>query len=238
MIELAIKLILAHFAGDFLLQPNRWIEKKEDRKFKSPYLYYHIAVHAIVLLVLLKFDINYWFGFLLIITSHYIIDLVKLNLKGKYSDKKLFIADQTAHLLFIILVLSYYEKITFNIELLYSVKSLLLITTLIFITSVSSVIIKFLILNWKIKTDENASLNKAGTYIGMLERLFVFGFIIINYWEGIGFLIAAKSVFRFGDLSKASEIKLTEYILLGTLLSFGLAILTGVSFEYLTEIIR
>ena len=43
----------------------------------------------------------------------------------------------------------------------------------------------------------------------------------------IGFLLAAKSIFRFGELSKAQEIKTTEYVLIGTLASFTIAILIG-----------
>jgi hypothetical protein len=41
------------------------------------------------------------------------------------------------------------------------------------------------------------------------------------------FLLAAKSIFRFGDLKKVKDRKLTEYVLIGTLLSFGIAILVG-----------
>lgn len=63
-------------------------------------------------------------------------------------------------------------------------------------------------------------------------------FIITNHWEGIGFLIAAKSVFRFGDLSQAKDRKLTEYILIGTLLSFGLAIVFGIGYEYVLALIK
>jgi hypothetical protein len=83
--------------------------------------------------------------------------------------------------------------------------------------------------NWsKALNDGNEeSLNNAGKYIGMLERLFVFVFIITGNWEGIGFLLAAKSVFRFGDLKESKDRKLTEYILIGTLLSFGIAIAVG-----------
>ncbi|MFV0501856.1 MAG: hypothetical protein ACK5MH_09735 [Bacteroidales bacterium] len=45
--------------------------------------------------------------------------------------------------------------------------------------------------------------------------------------SGIGFLLAAKSIFRFGDLKDSKDRKLTEYILIGTLLSFAVAIATG-----------
>ncbi len=76
------------------------------------------------------------------------------------------------------------------------------------------------------------SLENAGKYIGILERLFVYLFIISNHWEAIGFLLAAKSVFRFGDIKESRQRKMTEYILIGTLLSFGLAILVGMFTQY------
>ena len=51
--------------------------------------------------------------------------------------------------------------------------------------------------------------------------------VITDNIEGIGFLLAAKSIFRFGDLNKAREIKITEYVLLGTLASFTIALLVA-----------
>jgi hypothetical protein len=42
--------------------------------------------------------------------------------------------------------------------------------------------------------------------------------------EAVGFLLAAKSVFRFGDLKDDHDRMRTEYVLIGTLLSFGIAI--------------
>jgi hypothetical protein len=83
--------------------------------------------------------------------------------------------------------------------------------------------------SWSVALHDSneASLNNAGKYIGMLERIFVFTFVVTGNWEGIGFLLAAKSVFRFGDLKESKDRKLTEYILIGTLLSFGIAIAAG-----------
>tara|TARA_R110000751_G_scaffold54878_5_gene117910 strand:- start:141 stop:422 length:282 start_codon:yes stop_codon:yes gene_type:complete len=78
----------------------------------------------------------------------------------------------------------------------------------------------------QIETDHK-SLPNAGKYIGIIERLFVLIFIVIGRWEVIGLLIAAKSVFRFNDLKERNNRKLTEYILIGTLVSFGMAILAG-----------
>ena len=51
--------------------------------------------------------------------------------------------------------------------------------------------------------------------------------MLVGCMEGIEFLLAAKSVFRFGELAKAKEVKITEYVLIGTLSSFTIAILIG-----------
>jgi hypothetical protein len=239
MLTLAIKLILAHIVGDFLLQPQKWVEHKETHKHKSKFLYWHILVHFSALVLVLQFNFKYWLGILIIVLSHYIIDIIKLHLMSKFNNRLLFGLDQLAHLLIITLVVKIYMPYDFNFETFFGAKTLLLITALLCITKVSSIIMKTIISKWDLKEyTEESSLQHAGAYIGILERLFVFAFIITNHWEGVGFLIAAKSVFRFGDLSKAKDRKLTEYILIGTLLSFGLAIIFGLGYEYVLDLIK
>lgn len=238
MIALAIKLILAHFVGDFLLQPQKCVTHKETYKHKSKYLYFHILVHLVALIVVLKANLNYWLGVLIILISHYIFDVLKLHLKSKMNPRILFGLDQLAHLVVIALVIKIYNNYNLDFEVLYETKFLLFLTSIVGITYVSAILMKTIISKWDLtEYTEKASLEKAGAYIGMLERLFVFAFIITNHWEGIGFLIAAKSVFRFSDLSKATDRKLTEYILIGTLLSFGLAMAFGITYNYLISLI-
>ena len=60
----------------------------------------------------------------------------------------------------------------------------------------------------------------AGKMIGMLERSILFLLFLINAPVGVGFLITAKTLFRFGEISKGGDQKAVEYILIGTLLSF------------------
>ena len=232
MIIFALKLVLAHSIGDFLLQLSSWVKHKEDYKVRSKYLYAHIAVHLISLLVLLQFNLNYWVGIISIIVSHYVIDLAKIYLKGKYNKRLLFFTDQVLHLLVITIVVSAYTDVSIQFSAIYNPKFLLLITALIAVTSVASIVTGILISKWTPGDNEAASLDKAGSYIGMLERLFIFGFILANQWSGIGFLLAAKSVFRFGDLSNAKDRKLTEYILIGTFISFGLAVLIAKIYQF------
>ena len=75
--------------------------------------------------------------------------------------------------------------------------------------------------------DASKGLPNAGKWIGYLERILILTFIFTNTIEGIGFLLAAKSVFRFGELNRAKDIKITEYVLIGTFASFTIAILIG-----------
>jgi len=234
MMLLVLKLVLAHAIGDFVLQPDQWVKDKTIKKHKSKFLYFHMLIHALALLILLQFNTNYWIGIVSIVVSHYIIDVIKLNLTKKINPRLLFILDQIAHLIVIAIVALSYTQYSFDINTLYSKNVLALLLSLIAITSIASVIMRLVMSKWILDEDDaNDSLEKAGKYIGILERLFVFGFIIINQWSAIGLLIAAKSVFRFGDLSKAKDRKLTEYILIGTLLSFGIAISVGLLYNFI-----
>jgi hypothetical protein len=233
MLALTIKFILAHLAGDFLFQSDKWIDDKKEKKYKSPFLYWHLLIHLVLLLVTLQFNFHYWKGIVLIIISHYIIDVIKLNLNEKINSRILFFADQILHFTIILGAVHYYYPFKIDMSSIYNIEPLLLITFILITTYVSSIVIKILISKWKINGE---SPNQAGKYIGILERLFIFSFIILDYWEGIGFLLAAKSVFRFGDLSKTEDRNLTEYILIGTLLSFGIAIATAVGYKYLIEL--
>ena len=71
------------------------------------------------------------------------------------------------------------------------------------------------------------SLDAAGRYIGIFERVLVLTFILTTNFSAIGFLIAAKSILRFSDKSETGARKQTEYVLIGTLMSFTITILIG-----------
>ena len=75
---LLIQLLLAHFIGDFVLQPQKWIQDKEEKKFKSVYLYLHAGLHAFLMLLFLNFEAKYILPVFFISLSHLVIDGVKL----------------------------------------------------------------------------------------------------------------------------------------------------------------
>ena len=237
---LILKLLIAHVLGDFVLQPNKWVKDKEKKKFASKYLYIHTAIHALLLLIALGFQTKYLWTIILISVSHLVIDGIKL-LKPIKSSRILFLVDQLAHILVIMLTAKIWHVVDFNFKNLITEKNLLFVLALLLLTSVTSIVLKVVFSVWNKEIEEvskkDSSLKNAGKYIGILERLFVFAFVVLNQWQAIGFLLAAKSVFRFGDLTKAKDRKLTEYILVGTLLSFGIAIIIGLGYLYLISVV-
>ena len=198
-----IKFILGHLIGDFILQPIKWVIHKESNKIRSKYLYLHVLLHFAIYMLLL-WDLSLWKLALIITIGHFIIDVLKLYTNSFFKNKSIpFFIDQGLHVALMYCCVFYTNLYEHTLTL-------------------------FQNLDWsnQIETDHK-SLPNAVKYIGIIERLFVFIFIVIGRWEVIGLLIAAKSVFRFNDLKERNNRKLTEYILIGTLVSFGLAILAG-----------
>ncbi len=74
----------------------------------------------------------------------------------------------------------------------------------------------------EVKIDEKEY--SAGRVIGMLERVLIYFFVLINQFAAIGFIIAAKGFTRFKELD---EREFAEYVLIGTLLSATSSIFTA-----------
>ena len=80
-----------------------------------------------------------------------------------------------------------------------------------------------------------AGLPNAGRYIGWLERFLIVTFILVNNYNGIGFILAAKGILRFGEIKESTDRKFAEYVILGTLLSFSISFLIGIIMKNLLE---
>lgn len=226
-----VKLILAHLLGDFLLQPDSWVDAKEEKKLSSWQLYVHALIHF-ALIMILVLDLTFWKWALLLAVLHLIIDTAKLFMQKENTKRRYFFGDQLLHLLFIIVIWILYRNKPISFEGQHGQYYIALLGFLYAIIQPASIVITKFISKWTPDTGGSGSdsLEKAGNYIGILERLFVFTFVLAGQWEAIGFLLAAKSVFRFGDLKESKDRKLTEYVMIGTLLSFGIAMIAGVIF--------
>ncbi|MEF8865829.1 MAG: hypothetical protein V5A20_08715 [Salinibacter sp.] len=72
--------------------------------------------------------------------------------------------------------------------------------------------------------DEEPGLVRGGQIIGMAERLLIYVFVLAEAPSAIGFLVTAKSLFRFGDVTGKQQRRHAEYIIIGTLVSFAYAV--------------
>lgn len=239
---LLLQLFLAHILGDFFLQNNKWIANKEALKWRSPYLYIHVLIHF-WLILLITWNVNNWQMAFLIMLSHLVIDGIKLQFQQPVYQRVWFFGDQLAHLAILFIIWSFHEKITWHYADLVNVKTLITVIAILFVLKPASIITKNTISRWTPNSGPSQhltaieSLKDAGEWIGFLERLMILTFILLGRWEGVGFLLAAKSVFRFGDLKEPKETKLTEYVVIGTFLSFFIAIMTGLLSSHLLTLL-
>ncbi len=75
---------------------------------------------------------------------------------------------------------------------------------------------------------QKPGLQDAGKYIGWLERLLILTFVVGDYGEAVGFLLAVKALVRYPEISEDKKGLFAEYVLIGTLTSVGIALLGGV----------
>lgn len=247
MLELGLlaALLMGHILGDFYFQPASWVNCRNRDHYLAKELYFHAAVHGILSLIVFTIfskhgvDVSLWYS-AIILLSHFFIDVVKSYVK---QTPKHFFIDQVAHLLVLFLVWGLMTgQLAKVISLMaishISYQQLTIFTGYLMVLKPTSIMIAMLLKPWTMtikagQPDENdkpnGELQSAGKRIGYLERLLILTFILLNQFTAIGFLLAAKSVFRFGDLSQDKDKKLTEYVMLGTLTSFTISIFIGLA---------
>ena len=80
-----------------------------------------------------------------------------------------------------------------------------ILTAYLLILKPTSLLLALFTRQWREPGMNSASLQNAGQWIGYLERCLILTFILVGFNEAIGFLLAAKSIFRFGELSKGNK---------------------------------
>lgn len=211
-----ILILAAHLIGDFPLQPD-WLADK--KKSKECYLLLHAVLQGA--LAYLAFQAwGCWQLPCLVALSHALIDALK---RRSPDTSATFVIDQALHVAFLTgivfclqsyALLSVYRGIGYSAIVVGGGFAATVIGSGFFIGKFMKPLIE------GTKINENG-LPKAGKWIGQLERALIFVFVLVGYLEGVGFLVAAKSILRFKE---TEEQKMAEYVLVGTLLSFFLAI--------------
>ena len=248
-----IKLLLAHILTDFVFQSSKVVEKKKEEGLRSGYFWMHISLSGIITYLLI-FQWENWFVPLFITVAHGLTDYWKIgherkiglknsgieNKNEKISGISLFIKDQLLHLITLIIAWIYLTQnfgqiIPFIAQNLNNENFLVILTSFIFIIWPVGIVIGKLTEPFRNEFSKEDSLRKAGTYIGISERMLVLIFILLGQYAAIGFLIAAKSILRLGKDGEEDARKKTEYVLIGTLLSFTTAIIVGLLASFILK---
>ncbi|MBN1272436.1 MAG: DUF3307 domain-containing protein [Candidatus Aminicenantes bacterium] len=231
-ITLILRLLFAHFLGDFMFQTKTIVDDKNRKNWKSPWLFFHCFFYSLLVYA----AVGVWRYFYLVIpfvfVTHFVIDGWKSTLEDK---PQYFIADQVLHLLVLagVFCLCGQEAGPFLRDILTKVWTsqafLGVIGGFVMVTLPFGRLVGCLTKNFREKLDtlDFKGLPDAGLWIGCLERLLIYSFILADYPEAIALLVGAKSLFRFGDIKDSAKRAQTEYILVGTMLSFGLAMASG-----------
>lgn len=229
-----VKLLFAHLCADFIFQTDGLNKGKHQAGGKGiAYLLLHSLMHAVTAYLCVA-DWSCWLIPAIVFASHFAIDL----LKCKFCKDNLFVflADQSLHIAIIGILwfVLYGENVNFSfMEDLVTTKVWLAIMAYILMLRPSSIFLGLFLKKWTPSSSNTQSLPNAGQWIGYIERILILTFVLVGSFEGVGFLLAAKSVFRFGELNKAKEIRTTEYVLIGTFASFTIAILAGIALSRL-----
>lgn len=236
-----IRLLLAHIISDFVLQTNKMVKTK---KWFSGYMFVHIAI-VFVMTLLLSGQL---ICSLLIAISHWLIDSTKCGLQEKYPrrQKELFIADQLMHVIIILIVWIAHFNLWHLIGNSISMPFMdyhfsLLLLAYVWLIFPVSFLIKFVTQSItpnttqtnpknELSQDNTVNIEHGGKLIGQFERIIILTLVLLNQYEAIGFLITGKSIIRFADHN--SNLR-SEYVLVGTMMSYAIAILTGVYVNYL-----
>ncbi|MGB2740363.1 MAG: DUF3307 domain-containing protein [Cognaticolwellia sp.] len=244
--ELLLLMLTAHFVGDFYLQPVHGLKKNDSKKIRKlwPHFLMYTLLYVIVFLIADLSILSIAIATAAISLSHL------LSVYWKYyreNNLRYFLIDQSMQFSIIIIIWAYLANITIAqsiafIEQILTAKNMIITISYLLVCKPASVIISLALKkhtdnlantsteNPASTTDnknENMGLLSAGAWIGYIERCLAISFIFMGQFSGIGFLVATKTIFRFGDLTKNKDMKLTEYMMLGTLLSYAIALFIG-----------
>jgi len=237
--KLLILQFTAHVLSDYIFQSQNCSDEKEKNGFKSKYLYRHILI-TFLFSAVLSFQFNFILFAVIISGVHLFLDgIKKYMLKIKQIKKYLYFGDQILHILVIAGLVFIFDK---NCEYHFltnipKIKYLLYLLAYILMLKPANILIREIFRFFEIKLEtlrtEKDELPNAGKLIGITERILTLTLIILGQYAAIGFIMAAKSILRF----KETQTQKAEYVLIGTMLSFGIAIITGIFVQNLIAVL-
>jgi hypothetical protein len=215
--HLAVALLCGHLLADFVSQTKRGAAMKTNPAV--------LTLHALVAAALPYALVGAWTLWQIpavTFLTHWLIDFIKV--KSKRRGLMPFAIDQIAHLAVIAYLVQSTDVAPFVLQWVTRfgdgyTSVLIVIAGAILVTTVSGIVVGYVVrdLQRAAAITRDSGFPFGGESIGELERFLVFVLILIGQFEAIGFLIAAKSILRFGELKE--ERRDAEYVIIGTMWS-------------------
>lgn len=242
MLETAVALLLAHLLADFILQSDAMVAGKS----RLMVLARHVGMVTAVSWVALGFSLAP-LPLLTIAATHALLDMLKVRWvasSGQNPGFTAFAVDQSGHLAVIAAVAVIWPA-TWNAGLWAQPTLIVHAPALARLPEAMALAAGLIATVWSggyavqalmaplampDPPEANSSLPKGGQLIGRLERLMILMLLLADQPDGIGLLIAAKSILRFNELARDDRDggrRASEYVIIGTLASFAWAIGTA-----------
>jgi hypothetical protein len=233
------KILLAHVLTDFVFQPDRLAENKE----KITVLLIHSLIFLLLSIVLLLPTFSYQtiIALILLASFHGIIDYFK-NLIEKRMGKSLwpcFLGDQALHVLGIGGVVFLLDKTSLHtwldiLSTYWSNPSIFLFVSLFVLIVFGGGFFTGILCKGFLEglnSEKRPGIERAGRYIGVIERSLILTAVLFGKMEFIGYIFAAKSIARYPEMKEGTHF--AEYYLIGTLTSISIAFFGGLLLKYL-----
>ncbi len=226
-INILLHILIIHSAISLIFGFTNLTNHVKKKKIKSRWLYISGATYALSI-YLISFSWRDLWILPLAFIAHFLAYLIMIpkrrNLFNFFLSQILLIFTLIA--IWLLLTENYLSLIFGLIVILWNSKRVLLVILgFIILIWPSGYIIGLATEPFRKQIKEAEGLEKAGLWIGILERTLIYIFVLSGNVMAIAFLITAKTIFRFGEIKDHSRRKEAEYILIGTLFSFSLALL-------------
>jgi hypothetical protein len=233
------KILLAHALTDFVFQPDSLAENKG--KIRALLIHTLIFFLLSVLILLPTFSYQTVTALLCLALFHGLVDYLK-NLIQKGTVKShwfYFLGDQVLHVLGIGVVAFFLDRgrfhAWFNVLSTYWSNPYLFLFVSLFVVIVfgggffTGILCRGFL--GRLSSEKRPGIERAGRYIGILERSLVLTAVLFGKMEFIGYIFAAKSIARYPEMKDGAHF--AEYYLIGTLTSISIAFFGGLLLKYL-----
>jgi len=233
-INILLRLLIIHSVVSLIFGFTNLTKHVKKKKIQSKWLYISSAIYALTLYLVSSSWVDFWIlplGFIAHSLAYILMIPKNRNLINFFASQILLVFSLV--IIWLLITGNDLSLIFSLIKILWNSRNILLIIFgFIVLVWPSGYIIGIATEPLRRQIKEAKGLEKAGLWIGILERTLIYIFVLSNNVMAIAFLITAKTIFRFGEIKDHSRRKEAEYILIGTLFSFFFALLTAYLIKY------